>query len=47
MDISVKTAETHRNSFGLKGWPPKQSAQIFALALQHRLIDTNALAITA
>lgn len=46
MEISVKTAETHRNNLGRKlGHPNK--AQIFAFALQHRLIDTQALAISA
>jgi len=46
MDISVKTAETHRNNLGRKLGRPNK-AQIFAFALEHRLIDTGALAISA
>jgi DNA-binding NarL/FixJ family response regulator len=46
MGISLKTAETHRNNFGRKlGHPNK--AQIFAFALEHRMIDAEALAICA
>jgi DNA-binding NarL/FixJ family response regulator len=44
--ISVKTAETHRNNLGRKlGHPNK--AQLFAFALRHNLVDTEALAISA
>jgi DNA-binding NarL/FixJ family response regulator len=44
MNISVKTAETHRNNLGRKlGHPNK--AQIFAFAILHKLVDMQSLAI--
>lgn len=46
MDISVKTAETHRNNLGRKLGHPNR-AQMFAFAMRHRLVDDQVLTISA
>jgi DNA-binding NarL/FixJ family response regulator len=40
LQISVKTAESHRNNLGRKLGRPNR-AQMFAFAITHRLVDTS------
>jgi len=46
MNISIKTAETHRNNLGRKLGNPNK-AQIFAFAIKHRMVDAESLTIVA
>jgi DNA-binding NarL/FixJ family response regulator len=46
LNVSVKTAETHRNNFGRKLGHPNRS-QVTAFALQHHLITNEQLAVFA
>jgi hypothetical protein len=46
LQISVKTAESHRNNLGRKLGHPNR-AQMFAFAITHRLVDTSQLELRA